>query len=553
MTPRQPVAAVEELSFRYPDATRDTLRDVNWEIAPASVTLVVGPSGSGKSSLLRTLNGLIPHLHGGQLRGSVRVGALDSRTHGPRDLAAHVGFVFQDPEAQLLTDRVEDDIVLALEHQGYERRAMRVRLEECLDLLGIGHLRQRDPHDLSGGERQRIAIAAALILRPDLLVLDEPTSQLDPLAAHDVLSALARLSDDTGIALVLAEHRLDRALPLVDRLLTVDAGTVREGSRDALLPALSDVPPLVAFAQAHGWQPLPVTVRGARTWTSDLPEPQPAAAQSAPTSGDDLLRVERLTYHYAARQRGPAALHDVEFTLRQGEVLALIGRNGSGKTTLLRQLIGLLRPGSGRVLLRGSDTRTMPVHDLAQHIGYVPQHPTTILHQERLIDELAFTLHALGRTAADDGRALLDTLGIAALAERHPYDLSGGERQRAALAALAVAQPAVLLLDEPTRGLPGADKARLAAWLRTYAAGGRAVIVASHDVEFTAQVATRVLHLADGEVIADAAPATLLSDSLAFGTQLGRLLGHGVLTLEDALQRFPPSQIGTHARDAHHR
>ncbi len=541
MKARQPVAAVQELSFRYPDATRDTLRNVEWDIAPASVTLVVGPSGSGKSSLLRTLNGLIPHLHGGQLRGGVRIGALDTRLHGPRDLAAHVGFVFQDPEAQMLTDRVEDDIVLALEHQGYERRAMRVRLEECLDLLGIGHLRQRDPHDLSGGERQRVAIAAALILRPELLVLDEPTSQLDPLAAHDVLSALARLSDDTGIALVLAEHRLDRTLPLADRLLTVEAGAIHEGSRDDVLPTLTDVPPLVAFAQAHGWLPLPVTVRGARVWSGTLLDPLPVMQRSAPSTGDELLRTESLTYHYAPRQRGPAALHDVSFTLRQGEVLALIGRNGSGKTTLLRQLIGLLRPGSGRVLLRGADTRAVPVHDLAQHIGYVPQHPTTILHQERLIDELHFTLRALGRTAADDQHALLDALGIADLAERHPYDLSGGERQRAALAALAVAQPAILLLDEPTRGLPGADKARLATWLRAYAASGKGVIVASHDVEFTAQVATRVLHLADGEVIADAAPATLLSDSLAFGTQLGRMLGHGVLTLEDALQRFPPA------------
>jgi energy-coupling factor transport system ATP-binding protein len=515
------------LSYRFPAGTRDVLRRVSWEVEVGSVTLVVGPSSAGKTTLLRCLNGLIPHFHGGNFGGDVVVLGANTRGASPRDFAASVGVVFQDPEAQFITDRVEDEIVFGLENLGYQRGVMRLRLEETLDLLGIHHLRQREVATLSGGERQRVALAAALVTRPGMLVLDEPTSQLDPLAAHDVLAAVERLNRDLGMTIVLSEHRLDRVLPFAERLVLVERAGLREGQVREQLAHMADVPPLVALARSQGWEPLPVTVREARRF---LPDEFDSGTMDTPrhAPGDVLACVEGLRHRYGPR----VSLNDVSFSARQGEVIALLGRNGSGKTTLLKHLMGLLRPERGRVVLRGSDIARVPVQQIAGTAGYVPQHPTTILHQETLLEELRYTGRVQGKPV--EPMALLERLGIAEHAARHPLDLSGGERQRAALAAIAVTEPAVLLLDEPTRGLPGADKRVLAGFVRDYAAAGRTVIVATHDVEFAAVAADRVLLLAGGELIADGSAREVLAGSLAFGTQLNRLLGGQVLTLADA-------------------
>jgi energy-coupling factor transport system ATP-binding protein len=255
-----------------------------------------------------------------------------------------------------------------------------------------------------------------------------------------------------------------------------------------------------------------------------------AGSKPLTSTGDELLRLESVTARY-----GPTtAMRGVDLAGYAGEVITLIGRNGSGKTTLLKLVTGLLRPAKGRVLQRGTDIARLPVHAIARTTGYVPQHPTAILHQETLGDELRFTLRAQGKQAQI--APLLEQLGIACHSDRHPLDLSGGERQRAALAAIAVAEPAILLLDEPTRGLPGRDKHVLGRFVRAYAAGGRLVVVATHDVEFVARYADRVVQLADGEIVATGRPVDVLAGSLAFGTQLNRLYGGAILTLEDALR-----------------
>jgi energy-coupling factor transport system ATP-binding protein len=248
-------------------------------------------------------------------------------------------------------------------------------------------------------------------------------------------------------------------------------------------------------------------------------------------SGEELLRFDSVTFRYDRT----TALRDITLAGHAGEVIALIGRNGSGKTTLLKHVNGLLRPNSGRVLLKENDIARTPVHEAARTAGYVPQHPTSILHQETLRDELRFTARAQGREIAPE--PLLERLGLLGRIERHPLDLSGGERQRAALAAIAIGEPDILLLDEPTRGLPGSDKRTLAGFVRDYAAGGRLVIVATHDVEFIANAADRVVMLAEGEIVADGTPAEVLAGSLTFGTQMNRLFGGEVLTVEDALAR----------------
>lgn len=515
------------ISYRFPNSTDDVLRHVNWTAIEGSVNLLVGPSGSGKSTLLSCLNGLIPHFHGGAFSGEARIFGASTLDNAPRDLAATVGTVFQDPESQFVTDSVEDEIVFGLENLGYDRRTMRLRLEETLDLIGIQHLRTRAISQLSGGERQRVALAAALVTRPRILLLDEPTSQLDPLAAHDILSAVEHLNRDFGTTIVIAEHRLDRVLPFAGEITAVANGNVVAGNVQTMLDHLDDLPPLVQWGKHQGWQPLPLTIRDARAMQGplDSPEIQPAPA----ATGDVCLTVKRLDHRYGNQP----ALNAVSFDARQGEVIALAGKNGSGKTTLLRQIMGLIRPDRGTIGIHGRNTTSMKVQEIAAFAGYVPQFPTAILHQETLRDELLFTARAQGMVV-DPGQ-IAGTLGITHLLERHPLDLSGGQRQRAALAAIVASTPEILLLDEPTRGLPGSDKSSLAGYLREYASAGRLVIVATHDVEFLAQSASRVIMLADGEIIADGQPGDVLSGSLTFGTQMNRLFGGRILTLEDAL------------------
>jgi energy-coupling factor transport system ATP-binding protein len=499
---------VRGVSFAYPDAARRALEDVDLGVEAGELLLVIGSSGSGKSTLLRTINGLVPHASGGAFGGDVVTFGRSTRTHHPRELADVVGFVAQDPEAQFVVDHVERDIAFVLENLGFSPEAMRRRVEETLDALGIAHLRDRDPSTLSGGERQRCVIAGALAAAPSALVLDEPTSQLDPQGADDVLAALTRLNHDLGTSVVLAEHRLDRAAPLADRAVLVDAGRVgAPQSPGAALATYPGAPSVTRLGRVLGWDPLPLTVRDARALaardaTALPPPPEPVAREpGAPLVSAEKIRVEL---------GGRAVLRDVGVTVSEGDVVALFGRNGAGKTTLLRVLARLLAPARGTV---SGDARA----------AYVPQNPNTLLFEPTVRREVEATLRLLGRS---DGAAVarwLDALHLAHLADHHPRSLSGGERQRVAIAAVAVGGAPLLLLDEPTRGMDAGSRDALEHAVHAHAKGGGAVVLATHDVELAARCATRAVVLGDGEVVAEGDARGVLAGSL-FAPQVLRVL-----------------------------
>jgi energy-coupling factor transport system ATP-binding protein len=537
-----------DVSYSYPGAPRPTLAGLTLTIPDGEFMLVCGPSGAGKSTFLRLLNGLVPHFYGGRFGGSVRLWGRDTMRHQPRDLADLVGFVFQDPEAQFVVDVVEDEIVFGMENLGLPQTVMRRRVEEVLDQLSIAHLRRARVSTLSGGERQRVAIAAALAAQPRALVLDEPTSQLDPHGAEEVLTALQKLNADLGVTVVLCEHRLERVVQYADRLLYFPGDRemrVPEGHEMAgpsvgptreMLAQIPLVPPLQGLARALGWSPLPLTIKEGRRHTGAAASPalRPASPAPPPSSTAQPLavRLRGVSVRYGEHE----ALYRVSLEGRAGELLALMGRNGSGKSTLLKALVGLARPQEGRVELGGRDIARSPTEELARLAGYVPQNPRSILFHDTLREELAFTLR--GRGAPDDGaiERTLAELGIAHLAERYPRDLSGGEAQRAALAAVLVGGPPILLLDEPTRGLDYAAKSDLARLLRALCAGGRAVLMATHDVELAAACADRVALLGDGELVVEGPAAEVLGDSLILSSQVAKLFpGRGWLTLDDAL------------------
>lgn len=557
------VIKFERVSYAYPQQRAPVLRNLSLEIAEGEFVLVVGPSGAGKSTFLRCLNGLVPHFYGGRFSGQVRVAGRDPVNLEPRGMADAVGFVFQDPEAQFVVDTVEDELVFALENFALPQAVMRKRVEEVLDQLGIAHLRSRRVSTLSGGEKQRVALAAVMTLHPQVLVLDEPTSQLDPQAAEEVLIALRQLNEDLGLTVILSEHRLERVVQYADRILYFPgAGApIVDGTPDDVLSQVPLTPPLVTLGKALGWRPLPLTIKDARRFARQL-DLTPLRGQAvAPQPGDKVapsVQIENAWYDYAGRE----ALRGVSLTFRPGELVALMGRNGAGKTTLMKLLVGLLRAKQGRIRLAGAhgyagragpghsqgngqhaadllvDTSKLSLDEIVKTVGYVPQDPGLLLFQDTLAQELTFTRngHALPADRPAD-QALLAGLGLAHLSDHYPRDLSGGERQRAALAAILVADPQVLLLDEPTRGLDYQQKAELVKLLRSYRQAGKTIIMATHDVELVAGCADRVILLAEGQVVLDAPTRIAMSESLVFASQINKLLRDpAFLTVDDVLR-----------------
>jgi energy-coupling factor transport system ATP-binding protein len=506
---------ISSLSYTYPNSQQAVLHDVSLEIKPGAFVLVVGESGSGKSTLLRCLNGLVPHFSGGVISGSLRVNGLDPVREGPSRMALEVGMVFQDPESQFVLDRVEDEIAFALENAALPRAEMHARVDESLQQMEIESLRHRTINSLSGGEQQRVAIAAALVLRPRILVLDEPTSQLDPEAADDVMDALARLNRERGLTILLAEHRVELVLTWVDQMILVEAGQVTEGTPQEILARTDLVPPVVALGKALGLSPLPLSVEQASIavgngWRHDTP----AATQQPNCQDHGAARLAvadlRTTYGECEVLRG------VDVVVQPGEVVALMDRNGAGKSTLLKSVVGLVKTSGGDIRVNGDSVLGHDTWDICRDVAYLPQNPNALLFADTVVSELETTLSNHGLMGKKDVSVLIKQLGLERYREAYPRDLIVGERERVAVVAVTVTEPKLLLLDEPTRGLDYGSKRALADLLRHWKAKGAGVVLVTHDVEFVAECADRVVMLAEGKVIADGAPGQVLGGSPVF-------------------------------------
>ncbi|MCZ4498033.1 MAG: energy-coupling factor transporter ATP-binding protein [Marmoricola sp.] len=527
------------VSVTYDGSVEPVLDEVDLVIEEGELVLVIGRTGSGKSTLLGALNGLVPHFTGGALSGSVVVHGRSTRDHRPRDLADLVGVVGQDPLAGFVTDTVEEELAYGMEQLGLAPEVMRKRVEETLDLLGIADLRDVPLADLSGGQQQRVAIGSVLTTHPRVLVLDEPTSALDPTGAEEVLAAITRLVHDLAVTVVVAEHRVERVLQYADRVVHVVDGRVESGAPAEIMRSATIAPPVVELGRWAGWTPLPLSVRdgwraGAALRHRLVEEGSPVAV-SEPGGGhsEPCLVATNLSVQHGDL----VAVREVDITLRGGVVTALMGRNGSGKSSLLWALQGSGKRSAGRVDLGGDDPRDLAPAVRRTRVGLVPQTPSDLLYLPTVRAECDQADQETG-AGAGTARELLDRIVPGIDDDTHPRDLSEGQRLGLVLAIQLTADPEVLMLDEPTRGLDYPGKAALAAVLRDLAARGRAVLLSTHDVEFTAIAADRVLVLAAGEVVADGPTAEVVTSSPAFAPQVAKVLGGGLLSLEDVVARF---------------
>jgi len=553
--------SIQDLTFAYSDSSRPALRNISLEIGEGEFVLVTGPSGGGKSSLGRCLNGLIPHFYGGKIHGRVLVSGLDTLKHSTKELATKVGFVFQDPENQLVSLDVEREIAFGLENLAFTRDLIAKRVEESLDTLGIAHLRYRQLSELSGGEKQKVAIASVLALHPSILILDEPTSELDPKGAEEVLSVITRLNDELGLTVILIEHRLDRVLQYADRLIVLSEGRVAvDGEvRDVMTNHYSElsrigigVPPVIRLIQelrhrGVSIDKIPLTVKEGRALIRRVFENTPPVQDILGGNGHEitepLVEVARLGYTYP---NGLSALRNINFKIGEAEFITIMGRNASGKTTLAKHFNRLLIPTKGSIRVGGLDTREATVADMARKVGFVFQNPNDHLFADTVYDEIAFTLKNLGfsRGEIELGTAeMLERFELGEYRNHYPRSLSGGEKQRVALASVLATKPKVLILDEPTRGMDYRLKSELMRFLDEYRAEGNTVILITHDVEIVAEYADRVILLSEGRVIVDGEKHQVLSQALLFSPQLNRLtqsferygVSNQILTVSEAL------------------
>ncbi|MFI0980603.1 ABC transporter ATP-binding protein [Streptomyces sp. NPDC021093] len=539
----------DQVTVQYEDSAQPVLRDVNLTVDEGELCVVVGHTGVGKSTLLGAVNGLVPHFTGGTLFGRVTVDGRDTADHPPRELADVVGVVGQDPIDGFVTDTVEEELAYAMEQLAVPPATMRKRVEETLDLLGLADLRHRALHELSGGQQQRVAIGSVLTAHPRVLVLDEPTSALDPTAAEEVLAAVTRLVHDLGVTVLLAEHRLERVVQYADRVIhlpgdgRVVAGAPAEVFRDA-----SVAPPIVELGRAARWLPLPLSVRDARRAAVPLRDRLARAAPPPARPAPSADRPELLTAHgITVTYQGVPAVREVDLRLRGGDVTALMGRNGSGKSSLLWALQGSGPRRAGSVKVRsaddgsgkGRDPQKLPAAEARQLVGLVPQTPTDLLYLESVKQELdqadaesapsgAFApprpFASSGPPARTSARALLDRIAPGIPDTTHPRDLSEGQKLALVLAIQLAAAPRVLLLDEPTRGLDYRAKSQLAVIVDGLAAEGHAVVISTHDVEFVARAADRVVVMAEGDIVADGVTGEVVLASPVFAPQTAKIL-----------------------------
>lgn len=549
---------VENLTYYYPETEKAALRNINLEIKEGEFILVAGGSGSGKSSLARVLAGLIPDFYGGRIGGKVFFKDENISTLDRQKLAREVGMVFQDPEKQVVQTYVEAEIVFGLENLGVCSAEMLRRAAEVISFMNLTPIREAFIAHLSGGQKQKLALASVLAMQPRVLIFDEPTSQLDPVSAEDILNLTKRLNEEMGFTVIMIEHRLERCFHLADRVLFMERGEIvcdgkaREKACEAIKRGMPFIPPVARFFTGLHLPSVPITVKeGRKLLRSYLSEKNPNGEKKAALGfqnvyARDLKKqksVVSLKNVWFTYPGGEEALQDASLEIKEGEFVAILGENGAGKSTLLKHMTGVLQPGRGRVQVLGKDMGKNGYKEIRRFTAYLSQNPNDYLFQDTVEDELLFTMKNFGLKDPALVEAMLEKLHLSRYRQTNPRDLSSGERQRVALASVLVLGPKLIILDEPTRGVDYLLKVELGRLLQKETKKGSTVIVVTHDVEFAAEFASRVVMMFSGKIVSDGEKHEVLGQSVFYSPQIGKMcrgICEGVLTLAEAQDKIFP-------------
>jgi energy-coupling factor transport system ATP-binding protein len=526
------VITFSNVSLIYPNSQRTILDNLSFTVDESELILVIGLTGAGKSSFMKLINGVIPHHTAGILSGEIIVDSKTTNLLKPGELSGVIGIVGQNPLNGFVTSRVEDEIAFTLETNGYPPEVMRKRVEEVLDLLGLQNLRDRNLFTLSGGEQQRVAIAAALVMNPKVLVLDEPTSALDPVAAEDVLAIVNKLVHDLGLTVIMAEHKLERVIHFVDRIVLVNGdGQVEIGTPQEIMQKSEINPPIVKAAKKLKLAKIPLSVRELRRLATDWQIKKSNKSEGSLPSDDLLISINDLSLSINDKP----ILKSIDLQINRGEILALMGRNGAGKSTLLKTISGQINNYTGKLTVDGKNPIDLVGRELVDLIGFVPQEPSDLFYGNSVAQECAMG-DLDNKLIEGTTTKILHSLSNQIRLDLHPRDLSEGQKLILAISIVLATKPKILILDEPTRGLDYQAKEILIGILQKLAKQGTTIVMATHDVELVAEFASRVLVLAEGELISDGPTVEVLTASPAFAPQMAKVFSNqNWLTVNDVI------------------
>jgi energy-coupling factor transport system ATP-binding protein len=510
---------VSNLSYTPLSVEDKVLSNINLEILNGDFVLLLGPSGCGKTTLTRCFNGLIPHLDQGTMEGKVQVKNKDTLSHEIHEFAEDIGMVFQNPDDQILSLKVVDEVAWGAENHGISHEEITERVNQAMKLLSIEDLKDRLTFAISGGQKQKVSIASNMAMLQEILVLDDPTTDLDPVCTGEVIATLAEIHRGLGKTLIVIEHDLNDLVELANRIVFMNEGTILfdgpiakiiSENYDQLFELGINMPQHIEIARALLGNENNVTLPIKKHEVFDLLDDfvddiniKDASPATSVNLGEPVLTVNGLNFSYVP---GTSVLKNLDFQISQGEFVAIIGANGSGKSTLVKNLIGLLRPSSGNVIINGKDTREIEISDLVSEIGYVFQDPDQQLFANSVYEEILFGLKMRGQVSEESEKLAMDALkivGLDQLLDRHPFSLSRGQRQKLAVATALLHRPPVILLDEPTTGQDRRSLQGLLTLLENLNKQGNTTIMVTHDMDIVANYATRVLVMEDGRIVMD--------------------------------------------------
>lgn len=537
------IVNIHNVTFNYTDSSKSAIEDINLKINEGEFVLITGPSGCGKSTLIRLINGIIPDYYGGTIKGEVFLQGNNIVNMDRHSIVKMVGMVYQHPEKQIILQDVEREIAFGLENFNTEINTMKRNVAEAISLLGINGIRDKQTAKISGGEKQRVAIAAIAAMDPEIILLDEPISQLDPIGAEEVLNYIKKLNCDMGKTIVLVEQRLDKCFSMADRIIFMENGRIiNEGTPHNIPKEINKkhhIPNLTYIFKSAGYEKLPIDVKEARKIV--MSKSISTIDKQKKSLSNVVVEVKKLNFGYEKRV---STLKDINLTIRKGEILCVMGENGAGKSTLFKIIAGLINNYTGKVYIEGKNASAMDDVERIKKVGYLSQNPNDYFGRKTVFEEVGYTLKNIDEYSSERVNEVLNLMNITHLKDRNPRDLSGGEKQRTAIACTLVANPDILVLDEPTRGMDSIAKDNLGNIIRELASRGKSIVIITHDADFAGDYGDTVNLMFDGEIVARGDAESILCDSAYYSPQVSRVFKNRskVVCSKDAIKLLRESK-----------